>query len=56
MISTTIYYVLAEDNMVTCNNHYVVIFRPLKYIKLSVISSFYHKVGENCAFLGCYTE
>jgi hypothetical protein len=36
--------------MSTCFDHYVVIFRPLKYMKLSIISSFCTEVDENALF------
>jgi hypothetical protein len=32
-IHTTIYYVLSVDNVATCFENYVVIFRPVKYIR-----------------------
>jgi len=56
MVSTTVYYILAKDNTDPCFNHYIVIFRPLKYTKLSIISSFHSEADENCALLGCYTD
>jgi hypothetical protein len=45
-VNTSIYDVLSENNTAACFDHYLVVFGPLKYTKLTLQLQVYYRVGR----------